>query len=53
MTPAQVKEYQRAYQKHWRRQHPDYHREWQVMNRDYVAMKKREYRARKRMEEQV
>jgi len=39
-------------QKRWRELHPDYQREWQIANREYVKIKKREYRKRKNAEAQ-
>jgi mannosyltransferase OCH1-like enzyme len=41
------KEYQRRYQRRWRKLHPDYQHEWQTANREYVKLQKRKYRARK------
>ena len=37
----------RDYAKRWRKKNPNYNKEWHAANRDYVTMKKREYRARK------
>lgn len=42
------KDYQRAYQRRWREQHPDYGKEWHAANKAYVTLKKRLWRAERR-----
>jgi hypothetical protein len=50
LTKAEKKERQRILQVRWRKRNPDYQREWQVANREYVKLMKRKYRARKEKE---
>jgi hypothetical protein len=38
---------QRLLLERWRRLHPNYGKEWQAANREYVTEQKRKYRARK------
>jgi hypothetical protein len=47
LTKAEKIARQRKLQKRWRERHPDYHKEWQAANREYVTQQKRKYRARK------
>ena len=46
--PEEYKERLRKYRKRWRKSHPDYFRDWQVENREYVTMMKRQWRAKQR-----
>ena len=47
-NPRQYQESLREYHRRWRNAHPDYFKQWQIDNRDYVTQRKREYRARKK-----
>ena len=46
--PEEYQESLRKYRKRWRKSHPDYFRDWQVENREYVTMMKRKWRAKQR-----
>jgi ferric-dicitrate binding protein FerR (iron transport regulator) len=48
LTRAEVKARQRKAQRRWRAAHPNYNKEWQAANRDYVTQQKRKYRERKK-----
>jgi ferric-dicitrate binding protein FerR (iron transport regulator) len=48
LTRAEAKSRQRKAQRRWRELHPDYAKEWQAANRDYVTQQKRKYRERKK-----
>jgi ferric-dicitrate binding protein FerR (iron transport regulator) len=52
LTPEEAKRRQREAVKRWNKLHPDYHREWQAANREYVKLQKRIYRAKKQKAEQ-
>jgi len=47
LTAVERKARQRLQLKRWRKLHPNYAKEWQAANRDYVTQQKRKYRARK------
>ena len=48
LTPAEYKKRQRLAQRRWRELHPDYNKEWQAANKEYVTQRKREYRSRRK-----
>jgi hypothetical protein len=45
--PKEYKKQLRERRERFRKRHPDYWKDWQIANREYVTIKKREYRARK------